>query len=231
MDGSGVERALLVQSFPTYGYDNSFAIDAAQEHPDRLRVMVQFDPDGPDLDGAARSLAEHAVVRSARLRILFDHKLVTPEFAPAWDAAASAGLTIEALINGEAIAGRHDDLLAHISRVAPGLVVIHGMHPQRGPDGSTLEHESLWNALSRLPNCSLKINTGSLLAADDDGTGLVDLAHELFGSDRVVFGTNFPATTGYPYGEMVEMGRRSCAHLSPADQQAYLFENGARLWW
>jgi L-fuconolactonase len=192
--------------------------------------MVQFDPDGPDLDRAAWSLAEHAVVRSARLRILFDPKLVTPEFAPAWDAAASAGLTIEALVHADAIAGHHDHLLAHIARVAPGLVVIHAMVPQRGPDGS-LEHESLWNALSGLPNCSLKINTGSLVTVEDDGTGLVDLAHELFGSDRVVFGTNFPATTGYPYGDMVEIGRRSCAHLSPADQRAYLFDNGTRLWW
>ena len=36
MDDTGIDRAVLVQAFSSYQYDNNYTADAAAAHPDRL---------------------------------------------------------------------------------------------------------------------------------------------------------------------------------------------------
>jgi predicted TIM-barrel fold metal-dependent hydrolase len=43
MDALGIERALLVQTFFTYGTDNSYMIDSAARYPGRFQTVAMID--------------------------------------------------------------------------------------------------------------------------------------------------------------------------------------------
>jgi predicted TIM-barrel fold metal-dependent hydrolase len=47
LDRAGVAKATLVQSYFVYEYDNSYAIDSANAHPDRFVSIVTLDPTDP----------------------------------------------------------------------------------------------------------------------------------------------------------------------------------------
>ena len=51
MDGAGVDRAILVQAFGAYRYDNNYVADAAAQHPDhasRSLSSMSLKPDAAD---------------------------------------------------------------------------------------------------------------------------------------------------------------------------------------
>src|SRR5688572_16726997 len=51
MDKAGVDKAAIVHSSTTYGYDNSYAIDCAATQPKRFTVVFSVDvlaPDAPE---------------------------------------------------------------------------------------------------------------------------------------------------------------------------------------
>src|SRR5690348_16354618 len=67
MDATGVDRAVLVQAFSSYQYDNSYTADAAAAHPDRLASSCVI-----DLENNAVEMARHWVTeRGARAIRLF----------------------------------------------------------------------------------------------------------------------------------------------------------------
>src|SRR6202051_4571206 len=43
MDGAGVDRAILVQAFGAYKYDNNYVADAAARYPDRFVAVCIVD--------------------------------------------------------------------------------------------------------------------------------------------------------------------------------------------
>src|SRR5271157_2212992 len=43
MDGAGVDRAILVQAFGAYRYDNSYVADVAARYPDRFVAVCIVD--------------------------------------------------------------------------------------------------------------------------------------------------------------------------------------------
>lgn len=67
MDECGIDRALLVQTYFTYHFDNSYMIDAALAHPKRFLsvcVIDQLAKDAPDL---LTELVEKRGVRGLRM--------------------------------------------------------------------------------------------------------------------------------------------------------------------
>jgi predicted TIM-barrel fold metal-dependent hydrolase len=68
MDALGVTRALLVQSFFTYGFDNSYAIDCAAADPARYQVVGVIDQTAPDAPEVLTRLVREHGVRGVRRR-------------------------------------------------------------------------------------------------------------------------------------------------------------------
>ena len=67
MDENGIDRAVLVQTYYTYLYDNTYMIDCALAHRDRFQsvcVIDQLAPGAPDLL-SAKLVEEHGVRRGA----------------------------------------------------------------------------------------------------------------------------------------------------------------------
>src|SRR5205814_2355362 len=63
---AGVERAVLVQGIGAYGYDNRYAVHAAANDPERLRVVVAVDMDGPDPTADLRAVAAGGTIHGVR---------------------------------------------------------------------------------------------------------------------------------------------------------------------
>ena len=92
MDGAGVERAILVQAFGAYRFDNSYVADAAAHHPNRCVAVCIVDATAPD---AADKLSYWVNERGVKgLRVVTwtepETMLDDPRIDPLWR-RASAG--------------------------------------------------------------------------------------------------------------------------------------------
>src|SRR5258708_6624444 len=57
MDAGDVERACVVQRATIYGYDNSYALDAAAAYPKRFAPIVVLDAQDPASPGLLQGIA------------------------------------------------------------------------------------------------------------------------------------------------------------------------------
>ena len=96
MDENGIDRAVLVQTYYTYLYDNTYMIDCALAHRDRFQsvcVIDQLAPGAPDL--LSKLVEEHGVRSGVRMlhgqgtNVLGDKRTF-----PLWERASALGIPI-----------------------------------------------------------------------------------------------------------------------------------------
>jgi predicted TIM-barrel fold metal-dependent hydrolase len=96
LDANGVERALVVQRAHIYGYDNSYVVDAATRHSNRVRAMAvdARDPNAPQH-------IRHWVERGALgVRLTEPHRGADTSWfdgdaaLTAWETAAELGISV-----------------------------------------------------------------------------------------------------------------------------------------
>lgn len=233
MDGAGVDKALLVQSYFTYGYDNSYAIDAALAHPGRFRSIVVLDPFDP---AAPDRLSEMVASRGVRgLRMMVDGELAAGLDAeaatPLWARAAELGIPVcvAALIGDVArVTGRLEAF--------PDMVVcmdhIWGLEVGTGPAHDLIAPVL---ALARYPNVHIKIapnNSHSLRRNGADPARFYGLIAERYGTARMLWGSNFPAhPAAYgPLPDRLGLLQRDLSQFSAGEQAAIFGGNAVRLW-
>ena len=232
MDRSGIERAMLVQSFFTYGFDNSYAIDCAARAPDRFQVVAVIDQLADDAPAVLTDLVERHGVRGVRFmpKGMPDGVLWDARTFPVWERAGELGIPVT--------------IAAEIQHLAPMPEVV-----SRFPD-VTVCFEHMWGvevdrppfaglaelrALAPFENVHLKLAPNNDWAAREAGFEPRELfAHliDVFGLDRLLWGSNYPAHParfgGYP--DRLEVMREDLAFLSDADQDAFFGGNAARIW-
>jgi L-fuconolactonase len=99
MDEAGVAKAAVVHSSTTYGFDNSYVVDACARYPDRLIAVGSVDVRAPDAVETIKSWTDKGL---AGLRIFtggstkdFDPAELEDESAyPAWELLGELGLTM-----------------------------------------------------------------------------------------------------------------------------------------
>jgi L-fuconolactonase len=198
MDAAGVDAALLVTIAP-YGADNSYALEAAANQPDRFAVVGRVDPGAADLEeriagwrGAGMvgvrliiaSEAERAAFRGGGYDRLFgvcgEHALPLCVYPP--------GILSEI---GE-VAARHPMLplvIDHLGLAQPPLM---------RPDPEPFQRLPELLALARLPNVAVKLTGMPALSREPPGFG--DLAApllrilEAFTPGRVMWGSDATRT-------------------------------------
>lgn len=236
MDAAGVSRALLVQRGSVYGFDNSYVCDVAKQHSDRFSAVCSIDASAADGPEQVRRWHEAGAV-GVRLMALGKRDdldwLASGNAVGVWDEAnrlriplcihlfpwnRAAGLTE---IIG--LAGTYPDLpivLDHLTNIAA----------TEGPPGHGID-EALRTA-SRLPNISLKFTTiplGAMLAAGVDAAPLIRQVVDLFGPERLFWGSDIGQSRG-EYDEQVKLGRDAVQMLTPAIREQVLATNVARIY-
>jgi L-fuconolactonase len=234
MDESGIGKALLVQTYFTYKYDNRYMAESALAHSNRLLAVAILDPVAPDTPDTLSQLVEKHGVRGLRMMNDTGHMPVTmddPKNFPVWERAEKLGipLCLAALLPDVARAAVP---LERFPNVKVCLDHIWGLKLADSP-----RYESLKPVLdlARYPNAHIKIapnNSFAIAEAGGSHEAFYNLLLEHFGSQRILWGSNYPAHSK-PYGGLksrTDLARKEFAYLSPADRDAIMGGNALRLW-
>jgi L-fuconolactonase len=179
----------------------------ARQHPAVVGVVGWFDL--VDFPGWVPDDSRLVGVRSPPADQTDPAALTDPAHVRGVRAAADAGLAIDLLLRPSALLGA-----ARLANAVPDarLVLDHLGNPTTA-DKTTAEWRTGMQALAECPNVFVKLS-GTAHLATDDLRALVDVALELFGSERLLFGSDWPVCT--LASTRAEVLRRTAALLPPA---------------
>ena len=97
MNGAGVDKAAVVHSSTTYGFNNSYVMDACAQYPGRLLAVGSVDvlaPDAPNVicDWVARGLGGLRVFTGGSTKDFDPSELDDVRAYPAWELLGELGL-------------------------------------------------------------------------------------------------------------------------------------------
>jgi L-fuconolactonase len=250
LDVGGVTHACIVQRATLYGYDNSYALDAAAAYPDRFVPIVVLDAQDPASPGLLRSLA--ATRRLGGLRIVApeltkdDTAWLDSEDALAlWRAASELSLPVTIILyrrNNEAgraallgIARQFRDvpiLIDHVgvphastpeTRFAASQGIDYAIPPP--PDFGIAESVARFGDLGHVHFKVTDINFDRLEDKHFDSAAFVRALADRFGAERLLWGSDVGQSPA-PYGEKLQRLHASAAGLS-AQERAQFFSGTA----
>lgn len=232
MAANGVDRAILVQSFFAYGFDNSYAIDCAEASPDRFQVVAVIDQTAPTAPDLLTDLVREKRVGGVRFmpKGMPDGVLWDPATYPVWKAAGELGIPITLAAEIQHIPYL-SDIIERFGDVKVCLEHMWGIEIDQAPF-KALEPVI---KLARLPNVHLKLAPNNSFAAREANVAPRELYDHLiahFGIDRVMWGSNYPAHPARfgPYSDRLSIMQEDLAYLSGEDREAFFSGNAARLW-
>jgi L-fuconolactonase len=229
LDAAGINAAILVQAFGAYGFDNAYAADSAAARPDRFASVCTVDPwveDAPDqlsywvTQRGAIGLRLHATAAGVALD--------DPRLAALVQRASTLAIPVCVLTQYAAIAPLRG-LLEQFPAVPIALDHM-GFPPLE--EGPPYRGTKALFDLARLPNLFLKFSSLNLHAAARGGSASDFLRYVVdgFGAQRLIWGSNLPASAGQTLREQLALARASLAFLPAEDQRLILGETASRLW-
>jgi predicted TIM-barrel fold metal-dependent hydrolase len=230
MDSTGIDRAVLVQAFSSYQYDNRYTADAAEAHRDRLASSCIVDLEHDVL----RMIGYWIDERGARAIRLFLRNV-----GPTWLLDPTSDAVLDEIGRKRAIAqvvGLDDDL--------PGLLDAAMRHPDLPflldhcglPDlsgGPDYPNAGNLFALAAAPNISVKLSAHVFRHAKEGGSTAAAVTHRLvdtFGAARVMWASDY-SVLGLVYADCVAEADEACAGLSARDRDLVLGESANAMWW
>jgi predicted TIM-barrel fold metal-dependent hydrolase len=230
MDEAGVEKAAIVQSSTCYGYDNSYVVDSVAKHRGRFTAVGSVDVSQPD----ACERIQHWVSRGlSGLRLFtggstaaFDpSSLDDPRSFPAWALCGELGLSMCIQTDPSGLAQ-----VAGLAKRFPKVrIVLDHLGRPDISDGSPYRKASSLFGLAPFENVFLKL-TPRIIGDAQRGQASADTFFprlvSVFGSDRLAWGSNFPASEG-KLADNLAKARKSLACLSTEDQ-AWIFGRTAQ---
>ncbi len=195
MDSVGVDGALLVSPFSTYGYDASYAIEVGAKHPGRFGLIKPFDPQSRAIADEMAEWTGLPGVVGARIMLTYrPYEADDPGMNSILAAGALAGVPVNVMCSGKLpllgeLARRHPDTRVVIDHV--GLVQPFEPPPPPRP------FEDLANVLSlaEYDNVAIKISGACTLSHEPfpypDIWEPLDRVFDAFGFDRCMWGTDW----------------------------------------
>lgn len=232
MDDAGVDKAAIVHSSTTYGFDNSYVADSIAAYPGRFTGVFSVNvtqPDAPErmrywvgrgMSGM-RIYARGSTMAKDWLRI------DDPVTNPAWECAAELGISVATNVNAR------DDSLDQIKTVLARfpevpLVIDHLGRPPIA-DGPPYRAAEQYFELADFPNLYLKYTRSgldSMVKGEADHESFMVRLAGVFGADRIAWGSNYLSAPG-TLGEIIAGAKAACAGLSDEDR-SWIFARTAQ---
>jgi predicted TIM-barrel fold metal-dependent hydrolase len=228
---AGIDKTVLVQGYGPYEYDNSYAVDCARTHPDRFTSVVIVDQRRPDASERLNYWVKERGARGLRLATTTEPEtfLDDPQTFPVWQTASSLGIPICIMTRFHQV-GRLPTVLERFPDVPVALDHFGAPRLSDGPPYESLQ--SLFE-LARFTNVYLKFSTETCYVArrgKSNSWEFFDRVLDRFGPNRLMWGSNFPATHDRPLKEQLALAREDLSFV-PAEQQRWLFgETALSLW-
>lgn len=233
LDAHAVDRAILVQAAPTVD-ETQFLLSIARRNSFVAGVVGWADFDAEDAPGAIELASKDQLLLGLRPMVqdmADDSWLSKPHLSPAFEALSAQGLVFDALVlprhlsHLAIVARRHPDLSIVIDHLAKPEVKAGRIEPWAGDMA----------VLAALPNVTCKLS--GLITEAGTGWRTQDLAPyvrtvlELFGSDRLIWGSDWPvANLAGGYGAWVAASDELLAHLTARERAQIRGGNAARIY-
>jgi L-fuconolactonase len=225
MDEAGVDKAAIVQSSTCYGYDNSYLVDSVAKHPKRFTAVGSVDVAQAD---APKRIGEWVRKGVSGLRLFtggstqaFDpSSLDDPRTFPSWELCGDLGLSMAIQTDPSGLAQ-----VAGLAKRFPRVrIVLDHLGRPDVTDGAPYKRASSLFGLAPFENIFLKLTPrifGDVKKGSASAETFFPRVVEVFGSDRLAWGSNFPASEG-KLKQNLETAKNSLACLSGEDQ-AWVF--------
>jgi len=235
MDEGGVDKAAIVHSSTTYGFNNDYVVDAVEAHPKRFTGVFSVnitEPDAPErmrywygkgMTGM-RIYARGSTIKEAWLA------LDDPRTFPAWECATELGISVATNMHGTG-AGL-EQIKSTVKRFPKVRIVVDHLGRPPVDDGPPYAAASDFFTLGDLPNVYLKLTlsglNGMIKGKADTDTFIPKLV-SVFGADRIAWGSNYPATAG-TMSEIIAISRKAMRALSTRDQDQIFAKTAQKLY-
>jgi predicted TIM-barrel fold metal-dependent hydrolase len=230
MDEAGVDKAAIVQSSTCYGYDNSYLVESVAKYPGRFTAVGSVDVLQPDAPERIRHWVRLGV---SGLRLFtggstaaFDpSSLDDPRSFPAWEACGEQGLSMCIQTDPSGLAQ-----VAGLAKRFPKVrIVLDHLGRPDIADGPPYKRASSLFGVAPFENIFLKLTPrifGDVRKGQASPESFFPRLVQVFGSDRLAWGSNFPASEG-KLADNLALAKRCLACL-PAEDQAWIFANTAQ---
>ena len=224
----GVSKALLVQPHAAYQTDNRYVCSVSSKYPEIVSVAI-VNPTDPENKKSLRHLVKNNV-RGLRLFSIptpAESWIGSSETAWLWHEAQKQGLVISVCVLPSEIqeirrcAEKYPDQMIVVDHC--GFAPIH--------DVTNLATQHLL-ALSQFPNIILKVTTlviDDWIKHTDSVSSLFPVLAGSFGSERLVWGSDFAQTKNRTYKSLVDLGLTAMESLG-SSSEAPMASNAQRLW-
>lgn len=256
MDAHDVAIACLVQRGHIYGYDNSYILDAAARYPDRMRPVVILDTLDPQTPATYRELvldnrAYGFRMAQSRPWLLDTAWMSSPIAMQVWEICAETGTPMTLIVFNNQLSYVLP-LVKIIALQYPDLPIIldhAGTHygasqyevalaeeagkPIVMPPSPDLGIASTIQIFQDIPNVYFKITEINMERFEKAGVRVSDFVRRLvdiFGSDRLVWGSDVGQSKLWSYSEKVAMAWGAADLLTEAETQNFLSGNARRLY-
>jgi len=227
MDTAGVHGAVLVQAKGAYGFDNAYAADARAVDPRRLVNASIVDMTAPDrLDRLEYWSTDRGMLGTRLFNI--------PPASPSWlDDPATATVLTRCRELGVRVA---------LCILVGEVPLVRSLCALAGDQPVALDHcgfvdllgdTSALDALADVPNLFLKVTTTLLepaLHAGRDPRELLERLCDVFGVERLMWGSDYPQHHSEPYVEIVDLARHACSRLGASEQARFLGGTALTFW-
>jgi predicted TIM-barrel fold metal-dependent hydrolase len=228
MDNAGVAGATLVQPASTYGLDNSYQCDSANQFSPRTVAVGILNPATAD---AAEKLSYWVNERGMQgVRLLTEAEPDDPACDPLWTRAEELQIPIS--IGGGGTPQKVERITIMTARHPKAIVApdhFAGWSSSEDKLAMTIALENL----AALPNAYLRISSTSLSPYSD----LSDTEQELFQRviqaftpPRVMWGSNFPSSRDGGYIGQVQLGKSALSWLGENDINWIMGKTAAQIW-
>lgn len=230
MDEAGVDKAAIVQSSTCYGYDNSYLVDSIAKYPGRFTAVGSVDVLQQDAPRWIRHWVERGV-NGLRLftggsTAAFDPSTLDDARSfPAWGLCGELGLSMCIQTDPTGLAQ-----VAGLAKRFPNVrIVLDHLGRPDVTDGAPYKRASSLFGLAPFENIFLKLTPrifGDAQKGQASAETLFPRLVSVFGSNRLAWGSNFPASEGKLAANLA-VAKQALATLATEDR-AWIFAKTAQ---
>jgi predicted TIM-barrel fold metal-dependent hydrolase len=222
MDTAGIQKSALVQASTCYGHDNSYVSAAVRAHPTRFTGVFSVDAMAADAPQRirhwhGRGLTGLRLFTAGSTMTTQSRWLDDPQTFPAWETVQSLGIPICLQVRFPGLPMVHS-MAARFPQVR--IIIDHLMKPELD-DGAPYAKAAPVFELAKYPNVYLKLTSDTVRASQQGKAspqGFFSQLIDAFGTTRLAWGSNFPASSG-TLKEIVDESRQALSFLPDRDQE------------
>jgi L-fuconolactonase len=233
MDAAGVAKAAVVQASTAYGHDNSYVAEAIAAYPKRFTGVFSVDMLAPD---AVDRMNHWLGLGFSGMRLFTTGSTMPgqqtwfddPRTLPAWAHAEKVGIPVCMQMTPQGF----PQLRAIMARFPAIRIILDHLARPTLVDGPPFAADREFFAMARYPNVFLKVTPVNVSPADWGNAtpeSFFGAVVEAFGSERIAWGSNFPATAG-PLSEILRKAQAAFAFATPAERDFVFGKTAQKLY-